>query len=86
MRKLLVVIQVKGSVTNQLAAAYEQKLITPGCSVHLTVNCPKDKNGWNSEEVTTTIKLQLIKEGTKKVDIDVGEMNCSFQEGKASNY
>ena len=65
-------IQVERRVVNQLAAAHERELISPGCSLHLTVSYPKDKNGRNSEEVAPTIKLQLIKEGKKKVDIDVG--------------
>ena len=65
-------IQVERRVVNQLAAAHERELISPGCSLHLTVSYPKDKNERNSEEVAPTIKLQLIKEGKKKVDIDVG--------------
>ena len=68
----MVVIQVERRVVNQLAAAHERELISPGCSLHLTVSYPKDKNGRNSEEVAPTIKLQLIKEGKKKVDIAVG--------------
>ena len=72
MQKLLVVMQVKRRVVNQLAAAHEQELISRGCTLHLTVSYPKDKTGWNSEEVAPTIKLQLVKEGKKKVDINVG--------------
>ncbi|RMX37496.1 hypothetical protein pdam_00012843 [Pocillopora damicornis] len=64
--------EVERRVVNQLAAAHERELISPGCSLHLTVSYPKDKNRRNSEEVAPTIKLQLIKEGKKKVDIDVG--------------
>ncbi|XP_058970619.2 mitochondrial disaggregase-like [Pocillopora verrucosa] len=64
--------EVERRVVNQLAAAHERELISPGCSLHLTVSYPKDKNGRNSEKVAPTIKLQLIKEGKKKVDIDVG--------------
>ena len=68
MQKLLVVIQVERRIVNQLAAEHEQELISSGCTLHLTVSRPKD----NSEEVAPTIKLQLVKEGKKKVDIDVG--------------
>ena len=59
-------------VLNRLAAAHEQELISRGCTLHLTVSYPKDKTGRNSEEVAPTIKLQLVKEGKKKVDINVG--------------
>ena len=72
MQKLLVVIQVERRVVNQLADAHEQELISRGCTLYLTVSYPKDKTGQNSEEVAPAIKLQLIKEGKKKVDIDVG--------------
>ena len=72
MQKLLVVMQVERRVVNQLADAHEQELITRGCTLHLTVSYPKDRTGWNSEEVAPTIKLQLFKEGKKKVDINVG--------------
>lgn len=60
-------------MVNQLAAAHERELISPGCALHLTVDYPKDKAGRSSvEDVAPTIKLQLIKEGKKKVDIEVG--------------
>ena len=72
MQKLLVVMQVERRVVNQLADAHQQELISRGCTLHLTVSHPKDRTGWNSEEVAPTIKLQLVKEGKKKVDIDVG--------------
>ena len=72
MQKLLVVMQVERRVVNQLADAHGQELISGGCTVHLTVSYPKDKTGQNLEEVAPTIKLQLVKEGKKKVDIDVG--------------
>ena len=72
MQKLLVVIQVEKRVLNQLAAAHEQGLISRGCTLHLTVTFPKGKTGQNLEEVAPTIKLQLVKEGKKIVDTDVG--------------
>ena len=65
-------MQVERRVVNQLADAHERELISRGCTVHLTVSYPKDRTGWNSEEVAPTIKLQLVKEGKKKVDINVG--------------
>lgn len=64
--------EVERRVVNQLAAAHERELISPGCTLHLTVDYPNNKSGRNSQEVTPTIKLQLVKEGKKKVDIDVG--------------
>lgn len=61
-------------MVNQLAAAHERELISPGCSLHLTVDHPKDGSGRSlGEDVAPIIKLQLIKEGKKKVDIDVGD-------------
>ena len=72
MQKLLVVIQVEKRVLNRLAAAHEQGLISRGCTLHLTVTFPKGKTGQNLEEVAPTIKLQLVKEGKKIVDTDVG--------------
>ena len=72
MQKLLVVIQVEKRVLNQLATAHEQGLISRGCTLHLTVTFPKGKTGQNLEEVAPTIKLQLVKEGKKIVDTDVG--------------
>lgn len=66
-------MQVERRVVNQLAAAHERELISPGCTLHLTVDYPKEKTGRSSiEDVAPTIKLQLVKEGKKKVDIDVG--------------
>ena len=65
-------MQVERRVVNQLAVAHERELISRGCTLHLTVSYPKDRTGWNSEEVAPTIKLQLVKEGKKKVDINVG--------------
>ncbi|PFX22654.1 Caseinolytic peptidase B protein-like [Stylophora pistillata] len=64
--------EVERRVVNQLAAAHERELISPGCTLHLTVDYPNNKSGRNSQEVTPTIKLQLVKEGKKNVDIDVG--------------
>lgn len=61
-------------MVNQLAAAHERELISPGCTLHLTVHYPKDKIGKRSvEDAAGMIKLQLIKEGKKKVDIEVGD-------------
>ena len=60
-------------VGNQLADADVQGLISPGCSLHLTVDLPKGRGGKSlRDDAAPTIKLQLIKEGKKKVDIDVG--------------
>ncbi|XP_068718120.1 mitochondrial disaggregase-like [Montipora capricornis] len=62
-------------VVNQLAAAHERELISPGCSLHLTVDLPKGHCGKGlGQEVAPIIKLQLVKEGKKKVDIDVGDV------------
>ena len=67
-------LQVERRVVNQLAAAHERELISPGCALHLTVDYPKDKTEKRSvEDVAPMIKLQLIKEGKKKVDIEVGD-------------
>lgn len=61
-------------MVNQLAAAHERELISPGCSLHITVDYPKDKTGKSLvEDVVPMNKLQLIKEGKKKVDIEVGD-------------
>ncbi|KAL9973514.1 hypothetical protein ACROYT_G019983 [Oculina patagonica] len=66
--------EVERRVVNQLAAAHERELISPGCSLHITVDYPKDKTGKSLvEDVAPMIKLQLIKEGKKKVDIEVGD-------------
>lgn len=66
--------EVERRVVNQLAAAHERELISPGCTLHLTVDYPKDKTGKRSvEDAAGMIKLQLIKEGKKKVDIEVGD-------------
>ena len=57
---------------NQLAAAHERELIAPGCSLHLTVAHPKhDGEASWKDGAPATIKLQLIKEGTKREDIDM---------------
>ncbi|XP_066018036.1 mitochondrial disaggregase-like [Pocillopora verrucosa] len=64
--------EVEKRVLNRLAAAHEQGLISRGCTLHLTVTFPKGKTGQNLEEVAPTIKLQLVKEGKKIVDTDVG--------------
>ena len=70
-----ILLQVERRVVNQLAAAHERELISPGCSLHITVDHPKDDGGRSSgEDVAPIIKLQLIKEGKKKVDIDVGDI------------
>jgi len=67
--------EVERRVVNQLAAAHERELISPGCSLHLTVDLPKDHGGKSlGNQAAPTIKLQLIKEGKKKVDIDVGNV------------
>ena len=67
-------LQVERRVVNQLAAAHERELISPGCTLHLTVDYPKDKTGKKSvEDAAPMIKLQLIKEGKKKIDIEVGD-------------
>ena len=67
--------QVERRVGNQLADADVQKLISPGCSLHLTVDHPKDHGGESlGDDAAPTIKLQLIKEGKKKIVIDVGNL------------
>lgn len=67
-------LQVERRVVNQLAAAHERELISPGCSLHLTVDRPKGESGRSlGQDAAPIIKLQLIKEGKKKVDIDVGD-------------
>ncbi|XP_015776405.1 PREDICTED: caseinolytic peptidase B protein homolog [Acropora digitifera] len=67
--------EVERRVVNQLAAAHERELISPGCSLHLTVDLPKGHGGKSlGDDAAPTIKLQLIKEGKKKVDIDVGNV------------
>lgn len=65
-------LQVERRVVNQLAAAHERELISPGCSLHLTVDRPKSESG-RRQDAAPIIKLQLIKEGKKKVDINVGD-------------
>ena len=60
-------------VVDQLIAAQDRELISRGCSLHLTVDLPKDRGGKSlGDDAAQTIKLQLIKEGKKKIDIDVG--------------
>ncbi|CAH3191448.1 unnamed protein product [Porites evermanni] len=67
--------EVERRVVNQLAAAHERELISPGCSLHITVGHPKGEGGRSfGEDLAPIIKLQLIKEGKKKVDIDVGDV------------
>ena len=71
-------LQVERRIVNQLAAAHERELISPGCSLHLTVDLSKGHGGKNlGDDAAATIKLQLIKEGKKKVDIDVGNVFVS---------
>ena len=75
MCQFLIVLQVERRVVNQLAAAHERELISPGCSLHLTVDLPKGHGGKSlGDDEAPTIKLQLIKEGKKKVDIDFGNV------------
>lgn len=58
-----------------MAAAHERELISPGCSLHITVGHPKGEGGRSfGGDLAPVIKLQLIKEGKKKVDIDVGDV------------
>ena len=62
-------------VVDQIIAAMRRKLISPGCSLHLTVELLKDRGGKSLEDdAAPTIKLQLIKEGKKKVVIDFGNL------------
>ena len=62
-------------VVDQIIAALHRKLISPGCSLHLTVDLPKDDGGKGlGDDAASTIKLQLIKEGKKNVVIDVGNL------------
>ena len=60
-------------VVDQIIDALHRKLISCGCSLHLTVDLPIGHGGKSlGDDEAPTIKLQLIKEGKKKVDIDVG--------------
>ena len=60
-------------VVDQIIDALHRKLISRGCSLHLTVDLPKGRGRKSlRDDAAPPIKLQLIKEGKKKVDIDVG--------------
>lgn len=62
---------------NQLAAAHERDLIHQGSSVHITLdyNINKVVHGQAPvKEETPAIKLQLIKEGSKNIDIKVDDV------------
>ena len=75
MCQFFIVLQVDRRVCYLLAAAQEQKLIRRGNSLHLTVDLPKDRVGKSlGDDAAPSIKLQLIKKGKKKVDIDVGNL------------
>ena len=62
-------------VVDQIIDALHRKLISCGCSLHLTVDLPKGRGRKIlGDDAAPPIKLQLIKEGKKKVDIDVGNV------------
>ena len=57
---------------NQIAAAHERELISPGCSLHLTVAHPKrDDESSPTRDAAAAIKLQLVEEGKKRVDLNL---------------
>jgi len=58
---------------NQLAAAHERDLIQQGSSIHITVDYDTAKQSPLGEE-SPAIKLQLIKEGCKRIDIKVDDV------------
>lgn len=69
---------------NQLAAAHERELINQGSTIHITVdyNTKKATHGQtNLKQDTPTIKLQLIKDGSKKVDIRVDDILTNNDNG-----
>ena len=75
MNRFLIVLQVERRVVDQLIDAEERELISPGCSLHFTVDHPQGQSGKSlGDDEAPTIKLQLIKESKKKVDIDVGNL------------
>ena len=62
-------------VVNQLAAAHEQELISPGDCLRLTVDHLKGDGGKRlGDDAAPTIKLQRIEEGSIKVDVYVGNL------------
>uniref|UniRef100_A0A6P8IHM2 Caseinolytic peptidase B protein homolog n=1 Tax=Actinia tenebrosa TaxID=6105 RepID=A0A6P8IHM2_ACTTE len=70
--------EVERRVVDQLAAAHERELIEHGSTIHITVdyslqheNHRKPSKEQRDVSVTPMIKLQLVKEGSKKVDIDI---------------
>ena len=63
-------------MVNQLAAAHEREVISAGSSLHLTVDWPKTKSSKGGHVDSSSlrqavIKLQLVTEGKKKVDLDI---------------
>ncbi|XP_015758800.1 PREDICTED: caseinolytic peptidase B protein homolog [Acropora digitifera] len=67
--------EVERRVVDQLIDAQKRELISPGCSLHFTVDHTQGHSGKSlGDDEAPTIKLQLIKEGNKKVDIDVGNL------------
>ncbi|KAK3754788.1 hypothetical protein QZH41_012786 [Actinostola sp. cb2023] len=63
---------VERRVVNQLADAHERELINHGSSIHITVDySPQTTTLDEQRKDSPTIKLQLVKDGSKKVDIHV---------------
>lgn len=70
-------------MVSQLALAHERNLINKGCALKLTVGNPKDeltRGADKNSQQPATIKIQMIKEGTKDkyVDIDLDKQDNSF--------
>ena len=59
-------------VVDLIIDALHRKLISRGCSLHLTVDLPKGRDRRSlGDDAVPTIKLQLVKDEKKKVYIDV---------------
>lgn len=68
MNRFLIVLQVKRRVVDLLIDAQKRELISPGCSLHFTVDHPQGHSGKSlGDDAAPTIKLHFRKEGKKKV-------------------
>ena len=67
MNWFLIFLQVERQVVDQIIDALHRKLISRGCSLHLTVDLPKGPGRKSLGDAAPPIKLQLIKEGKKKL-------------------
>ncbi|XP_078601801.1 mitochondrial disaggregase-like [Branchiostoma floridae x Branchiostoma japonicum] len=66
--------EVERRVVNQVAVAHERGLIHPGCTLRIAVDNPNDvmaRNDNKEPEKLPIIKLQLVKEGSKSVDLNL---------------